>query len=133
MHSVAVLCYPSSQSSAGFLLSCSGECSDLGQSVVSFNYVCSDLLIKRDLKLLSLELKLCRTLWSIDRCDVSKGLCWSSEDETSCTDSKAHFLGKNNTSRAQGIGICCEQLKQPVLALHCLLKLFYAERRRGMH
>lgn len=35
-------------------------CLDLGQSVGSFNYVCSGLLVKRDLMLFPLGLKLCR-------------------------------------------------------------------------
>ena len=41
--------------------------------MVSFNYVCSGLLAKRDLKLFPLDLKLCRSLWSIDV--VLVGIC----------------------------------------------------------
>ena len=60
------LLFPSGQFSAEFFLACSGECLGLGQSVASFNYMCSGLLIKRDLILFPLELQLCRTLWSVD-------------------------------------------------------------------
>lgn len=68
IHFAAVLwlLYPSRQFSVEIFLTCSGECLDLGQNVVSFNQVSFDLLVKRDLMLFPLELKIYRTLWSID-------------------------------------------------------------------
>lgn len=56
------------------------------QNVVSFNQVCSDLVVKLDLMLLSLELKPCGTLWwgyvvwaVVSAAFWEKGLCAGSD------------------------------------------------------
>lgn len=72
---VWLLC-PLGQSSAEALLAWSGQCLDLGQNVASFYYVCSKLLVKWDLVLFPLELKLCRTV--VSRSGACAGLCWFS-------------------------------------------------------
>ena len=82
------LCFPSGQSSSEFLLACSGECLDHVQSVVCFNSVFSGLLVKRDLLLFPLKLKLYRSLWSVDMVHVGS-LHWSSGGGACCSGSQA--------------------------------------------
>ena len=72
------------------------------------------------------ELKLCRTLWSVDMVHVGD-LCWSSRGDTHCTCSQAHFPQKSSTSRAQGGEAWYKQFRLSVLALCYSLKFFYAE------
>ena len=80
--------------------------------------------------LFSLERKLCRTLWSVDMVHV--GVC-------------AYLLGKGPAALVlrhtcprkavlathRGCRTWCNQVRQPVLVLCCLLKLVYDEDRGG--
>ena len=62
MHSAATLWLPVL---CRISLCLHGEYLDFGHSVVSVKEVCFHLLAERDLILFPLELKLCRTLWSV--------------------------------------------------------------------
>ena len=76
VHSAAVFwpLFPSGHSSEEFLLIYSSGCLELGHSVISFNCRCSGPLVKRDLLLFPLTLKLCSTLWSVGMvCGVGGG------------------------------------------------------------
>ena len=68
-----LLC-PSSQSSAEALLVCSGQSLVPGLNVVSFNSVCSGVLVTWNLSPMPPKLRPCRTL--VGRCDVGSGFCF---------------------------------------------------------
>ena len=100
MYSAAVFCllYPSVQSSAEFLLACRGEHLDLGQTMASFNEVCSGRLAERDLMLILLVLILCRIVWSGDvvHAAVSAGLL---EEDPAALVLRHICLRKSSTNR----------------------------------
>ena len=88
--------------------------------------MCSDWVAKKDLMLFPLELKLCRTPWSVDvvRTVLCAGLlrkgplCWS----------LGTLAQEKQYQWSTGGRTWCEQVRQPVLALCGFLKLVYAER-----
>ena len=93
--------------------------------MVSFNWVCSGLFVKRDLMLFSLELKICRTLCSVDVVWQGFVLVFWGVEPTALvlrhTGQREAAPGEYRVGRA-----CCKCFRPPLLALCCLLKLVHA-------
>ena len=83
-------------------------------------------LLKRDMILVPLELKLCRALQSVDMVPAGN-LCWSSRWGALCSGSQVYLPKKSSTCRSQGSRTWWKRLRLPLLVVCCLLKLVYAK------
>ena len=105
---------PSGKSSADALLTWYTQCLVSGLNVTSFSYVCSVLLVKRELTPLPPELRSSRTCWWGD-------MLWAG--------GYVVLLGQRPASmglrhaRAQGHWAWCKQVRQPSVSTGCFLRV----------